>query len=226
MLPEAAWRFVRRWGTAVGTPVRFALRTGHFRSSIAERAVDRRGKPLPWYTYPAINLVQAGTYTGRTVLEFGGGQSTLWWAARADRVITIEPSLEWAEMMTPQLPDNATMIHVPVDFRTRDVSAVKAAIVDCGVEEFDLIIVDGHLRLEVAYMARPMLSADGAMIFDNADGFDFQKFYASCGMMRVDLYGWSPGVSRQSVTSICFSSNCFLFRPKKQIFEPEAKFLA
>ena len=79
---------VRNVVTAVLTPITTSYRTGHFRSSLKMAAVTRQGDPLPWYTYPAIDFLKDRNYAGKTVLEFGGGQSTLWWAAHAASVVT------------------------------------------------------------------------------------------------------------------------------------------
>src|SRR5262245_56791293 len=78
---------VRRTQTALRAPIRFSKNTGHFLSSLKARAVDKDGNPLPWYTYPAIDFLRRKCFAERTVLEFGSGQSTLWWAARARSVV-------------------------------------------------------------------------------------------------------------------------------------------
>ena len=54
------------------------------------RAVDKKGDPIPWYTYPAIDFLLLRDYRDKNILEFGSGQSTLWWAARAKFVLSLE----------------------------------------------------------------------------------------------------------------------------------------
>ena len=90
ILPAPLWRITRACGTAVITPFRFSFRTGHWGSSLRSKAIDVSGNPLPWYTYPAIDFLAARRFDGKTVLEFGGGQSTLWWSPRTRHVTTIE----------------------------------------------------------------------------------------------------------------------------------------
>jgi hypothetical protein len=60
--------FSRRFGLSVCS--------GHFRSSVNGKALSQAGVPLPWYTYPAIDFLTQRDFRGRSVLEFGGGQST------------------------------------------------------------------------------------------------------------------------------------------------------
>jgi hypothetical protein len=90
ILPEAIWLPLRAAATAVITPIRFSRVTGHWKSSLRTVAQAADGTPLPWYTYPAIDFLTQRDFSGKNVLEFGGGQSTLWWSARARSVLTIE----------------------------------------------------------------------------------------------------------------------------------------
>ena len=48
-----AKNLVRKLGTALLTPFYFSLSTGHFRSSLASRALTKSGLPIPLLTYPA-----------------------------------------------------------------------------------------------------------------------------------------------------------------------------
>ncbi|MHB2169148.1 O-methyltransferase [Alsobacter sp. R-9] len=204
-------RFMRRWATAFVTPVRFSVLRGHARSSLAELAVDRRGAPLPWYTYPAIDFLDARNFSGRSVLEFGGGQSTLWWQERAERVVTIEGDEAWAGQLQARSTGKVTVLHVPVDEERRDISAVIEAISQTGHETFDLVVIDGHLREELARIATRYLKRDGAVIMDNSEGYEFFEATRKSGMLRADFYGFAPGVSLQHCTSILFNPACFLF---------------
>src|SRR5260370_86354 len=56
-LPEWFIAPVRSFLTATMTPFMWSYRTGHFKSSIRNRSVDRRGNPTAWYTYSAIDLL-------------------------------------------------------------------------------------------------------------------------------------------------------------------------
>lgn len=93
-LPASAANILRSAFTAVLTPIIFSYRTGHFLSSWKMSAVSRTGEPLPWYTYPCIDFISFRNFTGKSILEFGGGQSSLWWSKRAGHVVTIEGDKE------------------------------------------------------------------------------------------------------------------------------------
>ena len=66
--------------------------------SIDEKVcLDRDGNPIPWYTYPAIEYLSQFDYTKKKIFEFGCGYSSLFWAKRAQLVISIEDNPKWFE---------------------------------------------------------------------------------------------------------------------------------
>ena len=221
LLPRGIWSFVRRVSSAVLTPFRFSFVTGHFKSCLKTRAVDADGEPLPWYTYPAIDAVRYKDFTGRKVLEFGGGQSTRWWSQRAEKVVTIEPDEAWAAELRGDVGENVDVHHVPIDRETRDISKVAEAIAQSNVDRFDIIVVDGHLRREAALLTIKMLSDDGVMIFDNSESNRFHEVTAETGHTRVDFYGWIPGVYTQAAPRSPSRGDCFLFAPDDPVIDPE-----
>ena len=56
---------------------------------------DRDGNPIPWYTYPAIEYLAQFDYSDKKIFEYGCGNSSLFWAARAESVTSIEDNPEW-----------------------------------------------------------------------------------------------------------------------------------
>ena len=77
-LPSWIWNSFRSIGTAFLGPILFGYRTGYFLSGFKMEAVSKNGDPVPWYTYPIIDFLKYRNFDNKTVLEFGGGQSTLW----------------------------------------------------------------------------------------------------------------------------------------------------
>ena len=63
---------------------------GHFKSAFAKKALSRRGKAIPWFTYPAIDFLVTRDFSAPSILEFGGGQSTKFWGGVARDVTTFE----------------------------------------------------------------------------------------------------------------------------------------
>jgi len=199
--------------TGVITPIRFSSATGHWKSSIAASARTSDGKPLPWYTYPAIDFLAQRDFRDCDVLEFGGGQSTLWWSAQARSVLTVEEDAAWFGNLRPRVGSNVSLHHVPVPEATRSILPIRELIDANPIRKFDVIIVDGHLRRELAAMAFDYLAPGGAIILDNAEGYGFYDEISKRPCRRIDFFGFAPGVRLRHCTSIVFVEDCFLLRP-------------
>jgi hypothetical protein len=199
-LPARLFALLRRLGTATITPVVFSLRSGHFRSSLASRAMTAGGEPLPWYTYPAIHFLEHRDWSCLRVLEFGAGQSTLWWASRAREIQSFEDDRNWFRELTPKLPQNAQL------------SLVRNDAGDCypaGV--FDVAVIDGLDRYLATRLALQYLAPEGIVVVDNSEGswdgaeeFPIIQLLHQEGFQRVDFYGFAPGVMKPHCTSLFF----------------------
>ena len=79
MYSEKFLKFIEMWENDFG-----------IKRTIDEKVcVDRDNNPIPWYTYPAIEYISQFDYTDKTVFEFGCGYSSMFWAKRAKKVISI-----------------------------------------------------------------------------------------------------------------------------------------
>jgi predicted O-methyltransferase YrrM len=213
VLPISVWRPLRALATGVVTPLRFSLQTGHWKSSLHQVAQSASGEALPWYTYPAIDFLAQRCFSSRTVLEFGGGQSTHWWAARAQKVMTIEESADWYVQLNSKIEPNVSLHHVPVDFETRSIVPVRRILENSGATSFDIIIIDGHLRRELVALAFEYLGPGGVIILDDAEGYGFYEEVKARRCCRVDFIGFAPGVSRRHCTALVYVDNSFLLQP-------------
>jgi hypothetical protein len=70
------------------------------------------------------------------------------------------------------------------------------------------------LRREVTKLAFTLLAPGGALVLDNAEGYEFYDELQLHNCSRVDFFGYAPGVIRPHCTSIVWVGNCFLFDPK------------
>jgi predicted O-methyltransferase YrrM len=213
-LPQSLWRPLRALATACIAPVRFSLATGHWKSSLQQTARTAGGAPIPWYTYPAIDFLAQRDFADKDVLEFGGGQSTRWWAAKGRTVLTFEEDGAWYESLRAAMAPNVALHHAPIDFGTRAIDHVRAIIADNAAKRFDVVIIDGHLRRELVNLAFEVLAPGGAILLDNAEGYGFADEIRSRDCRKIDFFGFAPGVSKRHCTSLVFVGDCFLLDPK------------
>ncbi|QNH55640.1 MAG: hypothetical protein H2674_14390, partial [Limnospira indica BM01] len=64
--------------------------SGWLKSLATGVPINFDSQPIPWYTYPAIEFIENKISSDFKVFEYGSGQSTLWWAERVLKVISVE----------------------------------------------------------------------------------------------------------------------------------------
>jgi SAM-dependent methyltransferase len=206
-LPGSVFRPLRAVGTACLTPLLFSVRSGHGLSALRSKALDRAGKPVLWITYPALDFLRAKNLTGCSVLEFGAGQSTLWWSEHVRKVVSFESDPKWHAYVSQNLPSNAR-VHLA------DIGLTGAERLLDREEKFDVALVDGLDRLKAAELASRYVKPGGIVLIDNSDAFSgddhsfpIMRVLQRAGFKRVDFYGMAPGVIKPHCTSMFFGAD-------------------
>lgn len=174
--------------------------SGWLQSLQTGRPVDRRGAPIPWMNYGAVDFIGEKIDAGMRVFEWGAGFSSLWFATRVKQVISVEESAAWYRELQPQLPANVSLQCLPG--KDDYVQAIRAT-----AGEFDVIVIDGVHRNECALECIPRLSAKGMVVFDNSDGADYDAsmdMFNAAGFLRIDFWGLIPSYLYKNCTSILF----------------------
>jgi hypothetical protein len=110
LLERAIHRFLPRVGKAMRVMQTLMFRRAQSQIIHTGRPMDAKGHPIPWITYPALDYLSQLDFSRACVLKYGGGQSSLWWAKRAESVSTVEEGAEWAEKLRRPAPDNLTVM--------------------------------------------------------------------------------------------------------------------
>jgi hypothetical protein len=161
-------------------------------------SVDRNGDYIPWITYPAIDFLDNINLSECNVFEYGSGSSSLWWSARAKQVTSVEMDGRWYEKVLKLAPNNMRIVHV-------EHGGLYPQAINRYNQEFDVVIIDGAERYKCAQAALTKLSERGILILDNTEWYpNAAKSIRECGFMQVDFYGFPPGNSFPSITSIFF----------------------
>jgi hypothetical protein len=128
-------------------------------------------------------------------------------------VLTIEESADWCARLRSQIGENVTLHHLPVDRAAQTVTPIKNVIDANAIRSFDVIVVDGHLRRQLAALAFSYLAPGGALLLDNSEGYGFHDETKNRDCRRIDFFGFAPGVSLRHCTSLVFVGDCFLLQP-------------
>ena len=166
---------------------------------------DRDGNPIPWYTYPAIEYLSQFDYSNKKIFEFGCGNSSKFWAARAKKVVSIEDNLKWfAKWQQEMKATNQQVLW-------RDEGEIYENAILESKEKFDVIIVDGKRREKCCETALLRLSKGGMIILDDSDRINTSEEYKksvailkSANLLQVDFYGFCPMNNYTKTTSVFF----------------------
>ncbi len=180
---------------------------GWFASVKQGQAIDERGDPTLWMTYPFIDFLTPRVRAEWSVFEYGAGNSTRWWSKRVARVASAESDAAWVAKLAPQLGANCAVRHIPLD-DTNDYERAGAA--EPGA--FDLIAIDGRRRVRCAKACLPGLKPTGVVVWDNTDRAEYadgMAHLAAQGFKRLDFWGMGPIVGQRSCTSVFYRQpNC------------------
>ncbi|WP_207460988.1 hypothetical protein [Azospirillum sp. SYSU D00513] len=171
---------------------------GHLNSTLTGRPIDAKGRPIPWYTYPAIEYIENLDFSSCSILEWGCGNSTLFWAPRAKEVLSIESDETWATEIKKQAPNNSQIF-----VRHSEEEYIKNPF---DGKKYNLIVIDGKYRSSCANSALEFLESGGLIILDNSDRSPkTAKKLREFGLLQVDMSGFGPINYYTWTTSFFFS---------------------
>ena len=181
--------------------------SGWLLSLINDYPINAQGKPIPWFTYPAIDFLEQHVKSDWSVLEWGCGNSTLWWSERVKRVVSLEHNRNWHEIISRGAPQNASI--VLSEDRDRYVNLQDVA----NQDPFDVIVIDGEERNACARHAVLRAKPSTIIVFDNSDrktSRDGVLFLTTNGWNRIDFFGLIPSNLYRTCTSIFYRDDAFM----------------
>lgn len=219
LLPMRVYVFVREIFMALFTPTAHAAKRGYFRSALTRSVKGGKNSPTPWMTFPLVSYLESRSFTDRTVLEFGSGASTAWWALRAEHVTALETDPEWLSKIRSTAPANVDVVAAEAAPATQeDFDKEVRSIV--GDSTFDVVVVDGGDRVKALNLAIDLVTPDGIIIVDDLDLFDAEPEWRAAldpwfdrGFERVDFMGMAiaaPFTRDARCTSLFFRPGSFL----------------
>lgn len=196
--------FTRMFPSVSGTLynfIRLSLEYGQWRSMRARKSVGASGEPIPWYTYPAIEYLCSFNFKECDVFEFGAGNSSLFWSARANSIISVEDTSDWFQFVTKMAQKNQIVIH-------RDLEADYVKSLSEQGKPFHVIVIDGKWRMRCAGEAIKYLAKGGMIILDNSDWYpESSRFLRENGFFQIDFSGFAP------INGYCSTTSMFIQTP-------------
>lgn len=194
------------WRNLIPLYVRMQLRNfyilsilqGQKRSIREKRSINQNGEPIPWLTYPAIEYINQYNLNEMSIFEFGCGNSSLFWAKRAKKVISIENDINWFMYVKKYINCNHDI------YLKKDKGSYVNMLQELNLK-YDIIIVDGEWRSACVEKAVDYLEEGGMIIIDNSDWYpDSNNFLRSRGFFQIDFNGFGP------INNICWTTSIFI----------------
>ena len=142
----------------------------------------------PWYVNNCVDRIKQMDLSDKTVIEWGGGASTIWWALKAKRVYSVDHNQEWyaktmAQLIELNLRHKGDIEYVPS--HEGDQSILRDKYINQYPQvEPNICIVDGIHRYECAEYAVKALKPE-ILIIDNHQ----QSYVFMCPKLDVLLEG-------------------------------------
>lgn len=158
--------------------------------------------PVPWVNFKAIHYMEFFLMNrkGPVVFEYGTGASTLWFAKRAAKVVSVESSTEWhsyvSEILKKRNIDNVNYnLGAPQTLSDHNTEERKSLVkYQSGFEDYknvhfknfvntitksdelyDLIFIDGEARPACMELAKLKVKDNGIIVLDNSSRERYQK---------------------------------------------------
>lgn len=180
---------------------------GWFTAFDTHQAVDKTGNPIPWVTYSFIDFIKTRLNNTQTIFEYGSGNSTIFYAKKVKKVVSVEHDEAWYNKIVKEKAANAEMIFTALE-KGGEYSK-KAMLLD---EKFEIIIVDGRDRVNCCKNSVDALTANGVLVLDDSEREIYQEareFLNDKGFKELPFTGISPGLFYNKTTSVFYkAANC------------------
>lgn len=181
--------------------------SGYLESHLTNTPVDKNSNPIPWMNYAVIGLLKERLKKAHSVFEFGSGYSTCFFAEHCGSVTSLEYDPNWVNHVKGMI---AGYKHANLLFHeVNDDYPAQAA--NTG-RQFDLIVVDGRMRVECVKQSVNSLNPHGVLLLDDSERVRYQEafdFMDSCGYKHLSLEGLKPGAFPGAKTTLFYrQENC------------------
>lgn len=155
-------------------------------------------KIIPNLTFNCIDWIEQQDLSQKTLIEFGSGNSTLYFSNKFKKVITFEDEQEWIQKITSLNLPNVEVKFLDYNFYLQDLDLIKNA---------DYVLIDNsprdnNSRLYVAEALIQKIDYQNTLILDNCNLNSEAYFYLRTKFRHYqDFIGFNRSGNR-TVTSV------------------------
>ena len=166
-------------------------------------AFELTNPDAPWLTKQAFTILSTVLRPGDVGLEYGSGRSTIWFATRTQRLVSIETDQRWYQkvqslIFQKGLSDRVRYQYIPADesnpydpYRSSYLSVAE----ELPRQSLDYVLVDGLYRDECAVRVAALVKLGGLLIVDNINLFVPSRSRSPLSVASVQSGAWEQFLS-------------------------------
>lgn len=154
----------------------FLFEMGYTRSYHDQIPMTKDGEFLPWMNYAIIDFLNKRLNKNQSFFEFGSGYSSIYYAKKVKEVTSIEYDLEWKNKVQVLFKNN-NLENVNVHFQKINEDYPKTIQTIYPNKKYDIVLVDGRMRVACAKEALNCLTENGIVILDDSSREKYQEIF-------------------------------------------------
>jgi tRNA A58 N-methylase Trm61 len=179
------------------------------RSFIEGMSQDEYGNELPWITYQAIEFFNQNLKKNHLIFEYGCGSSTIFFAKKVKKVVSIETNEIWFEIINKKIKEQ-NIDNVEIFLMTDGISNEKYEnfLENYQKEnnlDFDFVIIDSIKRFKCAQNVLKFINNKTKIVLDDSERKHYKKIFKlfeENNMKKIDFFGIAPAQLRIKNTTI------------------------
>lgn len=132
------------------------------------KGYEARHADHPWLTRASIEILTSWLQPDDIGLELGSGRSTVWFARRVRKLVSVEHDPEWYKRVQGMIDDRQLR---NVDYQFAKPESYAEIVDSLPNDSFDFILIDGIERDRCAVTCISKLRTGGLLIVDDAHWF-------------------------------------------------------
>ena len=148
-----------------------------------------KNKYYPYLTVSFINFLETIDLKNSSILEFGGGYGSIYFAKKCKEITIIENKKIWKDFIIQKLKND----------RVTNFEILEKQQFNFN-KKYDLIIIDAFDRISLLKESLNYLNQGGFIIFDNSDRY-FPEIYGT-GYTVINFWGYIFQKKKKICTSL------------------------
>lgn len=146
----------------------------------------KQNPDVPCISPDCITFLDRALSNNMNALEWGSGRSSLWYAKRVKKLLSIEHNESWHKEVVQKLSHtkNATCRFIPLDHPESEPTLVKyhpwpryvAVVSEFDQEPLDFVVIDGHYRQACVVAVLDKMASGGLLLIDNSNWMPLKEW--------------------------------------------------